>query len=101
MLLRFRCERRAVFNISFARGNIIFIEIVTQIGAVVRVAVAQDIRDAVDEHRCFSAACACQNEQRAVYGEHGLLLAVIHARKVFFQHCAAQCKNFRFIHRFK
>ena len=58
MLLCFRCERHAVFNISFARGNIIFIEIVTQIGAVVRVAVAQDIRDAVDEHRCFSAACA-------------------------------------------
>ena len=65
--------------------------------AVVGFAIAHQVGDAVDQHGGFAAACPGQNKQGTVCVEHRLLLALVHAGKVFFQHLAAQGEYFLFL----
>ena len=58
--------------------------------AVVGPAVADDIGDAVDQHRGLAGARTGQHQQGALGGEHRLFLAVVHPGKVTLQHLAAQ-----------
>lgn len=91
-------KRRIVVQIGAAGGEVRLAQRVLNKRAVVGVAVAQDVGDAVDEHRRFAAAGAGEDEERAVDRKDGLPLPFIHAGELFFKHRAAKRENFRFIH---
>ena len=53
---------------------------------MIAISIANQIGNAVDQHRGLAAACARQNQQRAIDLKHCLLLTRIHAGEFFF-HC--------------
>ena len=76
--------------------DILLGELAVDKGAVVGLAIADQVGNAVDQHGGFAAARAGQHQQGALGREHGLLLAAVHAGEVPLHHLLAQAAQFVF-----
>lgn len=94
-------QRLAAVEIGAARREIFLVQLVLNERAVVSVSVAQDVRNAVDQHSRLSASGSGKDQQRPADRKDSLPLPVVHAGEFFFEHRAAKRENFRFIHKVK
>ena len=84
----------AVKEVAFTQFDILWGEVLAHQRAVVGLAIADDVGNAVDQHGGLAAAGAGQHQEGAFGGEDGLLLAGVHAGEVPLHHLAAQGKQF-------